>query len=373
LADFTKLQMMFDSIFNEARLKAGIAKILADIPELKRSGNSMMYAVDAALHLDNESSVKARGTLIRAVYMKRLKKLLAKDPKAVIASLEALRKSLFTFNNMRALVIANVSKLPSPVAAWKPLLSDLDTSQPLLPIVKQVERLNHNGRNPGEYGAVVVPMTTIDSSFLLASAKGPTSYTDPVVPALIVAISFLEAVEGPLWTAVRGTGLAYGASFKRDPEGGFVQFSVYRSPDAYRAFVAAKRVVEQFISGEREMEEPALEGAISGIVVGFADEQTTMAAAGQFHFVDSVIRGVDADYNTNILKAVREVGREQIKQVMRDVLLPAFLPGKANVVVTCAPIMQEGIVKGFTDSGFKAQVQPLSHFQEDYGEWCDLE
>jgi hypothetical protein len=24
-------------------------------------------------------------------------------------------------------------------------------------------------------------------------------------------------------------------------------------------------------------------------------------------------------------------------------------------------------VKGFTESGFKTQVQPLSHFQEDYG------
>ena len=116
------------------------------------------------------------------------------------------------------------------------------------------------------------------------------------------------------------------------------------------------------------MEEPALEGAISGIVVGFADEQTTMAAAGQFHFEDSVIRGVAADHHTNMLKKVREVGRAQIKQVMKDILLPAFLPGKANIVVTCAPIMQEGIAKGFADAGFKAQVQPLSHFQEDYGE-----
>lgn len=270
---------------------------------------------------------------------------------------------------MRALVIANVEKLPSPLAAWKPLISGLDTAKPLLPIIKQVERLNEHGKNPGQYGAVVVPMTTIDSSFLLASAKGPTSYTDPVVPALVVAISFLEAVEGPLWTAVRGTGLAYGANFKRDPDGGFVQFSVYRSPDAYRAFNAAKKVIEEFISGEREMEEYALEGAISGIVVGFADEQTTMAAAGQFHFVDSVIRGVDADYNSKMLKAVREVGRDQIKEVMKNVLLSAFTPGKSNIIVTCAPIMQEGIVKGFTESGFKVQVQPLSHFQEDYGKY----
>jgi hypothetical protein len=29
--------------------------------------------------------------------------------------------------------------------------------------------------------------------------------------------------------------------------------------------------------------------------------------------------------------------------------------------------LKQGIVKGFTDSGFKTQVQPLSSFQESYG------
>jgi hypothetical protein len=29
--------------------------------------------------------------------------------------------------------------------------------------------------------------------------------------------------------------------------------------------------------------------------------------------------------------------------------------------------LNQGIVKGFTDSGFKTQVQPLSAFQESYG------
>jgi Zn-dependent M16 (insulinase) family peptidase len=333
--------MMFDSVFDETRLNAGIAKILADIPESKRSGNSMLYAVDVAIHLDDDSSVKARGTLVKAVYMKRLKKLLAKDPKVVISWLEIIRKNLFTFDNLRALVIANIETLPNPVAAWEPLVSSMDKTKHLLPIVKQVDRLSSHGRNPGQYGAVVIPMSTIDSSFCLSSARGPTSYTDPVLPALMVAISFLEAVEGPLWSAVRGTGLAYGASFKRDPDGGFVQFSVYRSPDAFSAFAAGKKVIEEFIDGTREFEEHALEGAISGIVVYFADEQTTMAAAGQFNFVDSVIRGVDRDYNSRMLKQVRETSIEEIKQAMKDVLLPAFLPGKANVVVTCAPIMEE--------------------------------
>lgn len=66
-----------------------------------------------------------------------------------------------------------------------------------------------------------------------------------------------------------------------------------------------------------------------------------MSTAGQFHFVNSVVKGVDDDYNTRILKAVRNVTVDEIKRVMKEVLLPAFAPGVSNVVVTCAPIMEE--------------------------------
>lgn len=34
---------------------------------------------------------------------------------------------------------------------------------------------------------------------------------------------------------------------------------------------------------------------------------------------------------------------------------------------------EQGIVKGFTDSGFKTRVQPLSAFQESYGLEADDE
>jgi hypothetical protein len=66
-----------------------------------------------------------------------------------------------------------------------------------------------------------------------------------------------------------------------------------------------------------------------------------MSTAGQFHFVNGVIRGVDDDYNTRMLKAVRNVTVDEIKKVMKDVLMPAFTPGVSNLVVTCAPIMEE--------------------------------
>ncbi|EHK99827.1 hypothetical protein M7I_4322 [Glarea lozoyensis 74030] len=333
--------MMFDSLFDETRLKAGIAKILADIPEEKRSGNSMMYAVDSMIHGDKDSNIVARGTLVKAVYMKRLKNLLANEPATVIGWLEALRKSLFTFESMRTLVIADIEKLPNPVQAWKPLIAGLDTTKELLPLVKGKDRLSPDGKNPGNYGAVIVPMPTIDSSFLISSAKGPDDYNDPRLPALMVAISFLDSVEGPVWTAVRGTGLAYGANFRKDTDAGHVSFSIYRSPDVHRAFIAGKKILESYIDGTAKFEDHALEGAVSQIVCNLADEQATMSRAGQFHFVNGVVKGVDDEYDTRMLKRVREVKVEEIKGAMREILLPLFKAGSANLVATVAPIMKE--------------------------------
>ena len=73
----------------------------------------------------------------------------------------------------------------------------------------------------------------------------------------------------------------------------------------------------------------------------YATRQETMAQAGQFSFVNSVIIGVHETYNEEIMKAVRAVEVEEIKRVFKEVLMPAFEPGKANLVVTCANVMEE--------------------------------
>ncbi|OBT70395.1 hypothetical protein VE03_00157 [Pseudogymnoascus sp. 23342-1-I1] len=359
--------MMFDAVFDVTRLRAALAKIMADIPEAKRSGNSMAYAVDAMLHLDSKSTVKARNTLVKAVYLKRIRKLLDSDPAAVIAKLEALRAGLFTASNVRLLVVTDVTKLPNPTAPWAHLTSALGLADSLTPIEYQHQRLSAAGRTPGSLGTIIVPMPTIDSSFAIASAPGPTSYTDPRIPALLVAVAYLDAVEGPLWRAVRGTGLAYGTSFSRDVDGGFMQFRVYRSPDAHKAFARSRDVVAAFASGKEALERSLLEGAVSAIVVSLADEQATMAMAAQMNFVNGVVRGVEEGYNEELLRKVRAVGEEEVRKVMGEVLVRCFEPGRANVVVTCAPVVAEAIVKGFEADGFKTEVRALGDFKDDYG------
>lgn len=300
----------------------------------------MSYAVSTVINTSLASIGRARGTLVRALYLKRVSRLLESSPDTIISQLTSIRSSLAQHSNFRVLVIANVENLSKPVSSWKILTSDLDTSHPLNPLESPLSRLTPTGLSPGS-SAYVIPLPTVDSSFALANARGPSSLLDPRVPALMVALSYLDAVEGPLWTSVRGTGLAYGVSFSRSPESGHLSFDVYRSPNAFAAFSASKSVIEDFVSGKTEFEALALEGAISGIVLGIASGQATMASAAQGSFVRQVIRGLPADWNEEILGKVRSVEVSEIKAVMRDIVLPIFEGPTSNLIVTCAPIMQE--------------------------------
>jgi Zn-dependent M16 (insulinase) family peptidase len=335
--------LMFDIIFDPVRIKAATVKALADIPEAKRDGRAMAQEVDMAIHFKPESYLAAKRALVKAVYLRRLKKLLEKDPETVLPWFEELRKSLFTFDNMRVLVTADVAKLDNPVAAWDTLTTTpgLDPSKDILPITKPYSMLNPEGQSPGTFGSVVIPMTTLDSSYSVSTAVGLKSYSDPRLPAYLVALGYLEAVEGPLWNAVRGNGLAYGVSFSREVDGGYIQFKVYRSPDASKAIEASRATVERLASGEVPLDRHLVEVAVSGVVFAAADEQATMSAAAQQNYVVGVVRGLEQGWNRKILARVREVTEEEIRAVMREVILPVFEPGKSNVVVTCAPIMEE--------------------------------
>ncbi|KAJ9248250.1 hypothetical protein DTO207G8_7552 [Paecilomyces variotii] len=359
-------ELVWDSIFDIDRLKAITSRLLADVPDAKRSGDDMLAAVHVMVHYAAESIVRAKSTLVKARYLKRIKKLLATQPELVVSRMEDIRKSLFRFENFRVLVIADIEKLANPVSSWKPFVNKLERTSSVRPVTNRRALLSEAGNNLGKL-SYVVPMPTIDSSFAYATARGLDSYDHPKLPGLLVALAYMNAVEGPLWVAVRGTGLAYGTSFAYNIDTGFVHFDVYRSPNAHKAFEASKKIVGDHASGATQFDDMMLEGAISSIVVSFANEQATIASAAQGSFIRQVIRNLPSDYKENILKKVSAISTQEINEALKTIIMPLFSPETSNIVITCAPIMEKTIKEGLESSGYKPEVQPLKYFEDDYG------
>lgn len=68
-----------------------------------------------------------------------------------------------------------------------------------------------------------------------------------------------------------------------------------------------------------------------------------------------------------MLARVRDVTPEQIQAAVQKYMVPVFEPKTANLMVTCAPIMSDGLVENFKKEGFSAEVRALDTFQDDYG------
>ncbi|KAL4808989.1 Metalloenzyme, LuxS/M16 peptidase-like protein [Aspergillus unguis] len=359
-------ELSWNTIFDVERLRTITKRLLSDVPDAKRSGDDMLAAVHVMVHYAAESIVRARSTLVKARYLKKIKRQLAEEPEIVVARMEEIRNALFQYDNIRILVVADLEKLSRPVSTWKPFVDRLGPSKPLKPITSRRALLTSAGKNLGGE-AYVVPMPTIDSSFAYATARGLDTYDDPKLPALLVAISYMNAVEGPLWVAVRGKGLAYGTTFAYNIDTGFVNFDVYRSPNAHKAFESSKQIVQAHLSGEEPFDPLMFEGAISSIVVTFANEQVTTAAAAQGSFIRQVVRALPADYKERILREVRNISVDDVKKALREIILPLFTPDTANIVITCTTMLQETIEKGLKESGFFPKVQALKEFEDDYG------
>lgn len=339
-------ELLWHPVSDTQRLIAVTNRLLSDVPEAKRSGDDMLTATHLMTHFAPESIIRAQSTLVKALYLKQIKRLLKTDPSKVKSQLDQLRTALCQFQNYRILVVSDITKLSHPVSSWQSFASALKGGPAdLQPITSRRSRLSPAGLSPGHI-TYVVPMPTIDSSYAYAITHAPTSFSDPTLPALLVAIAYFNALEGPLWVAVRGTGLAYGTKINHDIASGFLYLDIYRSPDAYKAFEASRRVVERHLHGDETAFDPLmLEGAISSIVLAFVEDQSTLDEAAQSDFVRDVVRGLPADFAQSMLKKVRDVSVGEIKQVLRDIVWGLFVPGKADVLVTCAPGLAE--VSGF--------------------------
>jgi len=333
-------ELCWNSIFDVERLRAINTRLLADVPDAKRSGDDMLAAVHIMVHFAQESISRARSTLVKARYLKRVKRLLADKPEEIVSRMEEIRKSLFQPENIRVVVVADLEKLRNPVSSWKPFAERLGTSIDLKPITNRRALLSDAGKKIGGT-SYIVPMPTVDSSYAYATGRGLDSYDDPKLPALLVAIAYMNAVEGPLWVAVRGKGLAYGTNFAYNIDTGFVNFDVYRSPNAHKAFESSKQIVEDHLSGASPFDPLMLEGAISSIVVGYANEQMTAGTAAQGSFIRQVVRNLPSDYKEKMLKKVRDINVDEIKGALREIILPLFEAKTANLVVTCGTVLED--------------------------------
>ena len=78
----------------------------------------------------------------------------------------------------------------------------------------------------------------------------------------------------------------------------------------------------------------------------------------------SYLRGTDAIYNREVVKALAEVQLEDMKALSQGLLSTFLSPETSRIVVVCSPHTVKEIVTDFQDMGF--QLKTYNHLEETF-------
>ncbi|KAI1310239.1 hypothetical protein EDD11_003855 [Mortierella claussenii] len=353
-------RMTWHTRFDADRLKVIATKLLNDIPGQKRDGSSMSRACMDVIAYDHEkSNVAALNVLKQAKFLPEVIKQLEQEPETVIKALKELREILTHPANIHIQVQGNILKQTEPKTAWLKhfgLKNESPTAMAPIPFSSQV--WSAAGQNPGNKG-YVVNMPSIESSFAKHITRGPTDFLDPDYAALLVLSECLDTLEGPFWKQLRGSGAVYGANLRVDVESGFLSFTIYRSPDALRAYNLAFKIVDDYASGKSKFTKQELEGAKASIVYRIVRKEETISGAATEAFVNQVLKKVSAHYNKEFLERVQAVTPEQLQHAMDKYLRKVFQADTSIVVVTSASTKVKDISEGFKKLGFQLETKNI--------------
>lgn len=366
-------KVFYNTVFDLARVKVGVEGLLNSLPETKREG-SIMLAHLTNKHLStNRSLAKSYNLLeIEDFYRNMLENLNTEEGFIEVReALETIQHLLFNdINNMRFYIVGDIAKLHSPVQAWEPFLrrlskkigNNLDKRQELIPIPRTYQALNqeglHKGHNayllgtPGSESAYINALATLDGDGLVEAH-----------PGILLVNSYLDKTEGPLWKAVRGSGLAYGADMYVGKEEREIYLSLYRSTDVISGFLAAKKVVDELASGKVKFDEFGIDGAISTLV-GMTARSNESYVQSSMSTYGNVLRKKGLNYDTELFKKMKKLKPEDLVGIINKYIVPIFEPETSSLFLTLNP-KNEGVVAEFKKLGYNVHYSLLEDSESD--------
>ncbi|PKI83996.1 hypothetical protein MVES_002292 [Malassezia vespertilionis] len=323
--------LLWGSEFSLDRLRIVAAKLQQSLPEQKRDGRAVSWALSRTmLYAAHDSTQLANSVMAQATQVPEIVAQLAAEPQRVVDALETLRGTLFRPGFLRVSVAGDIMALDAPCEPWTASFSrrawmDVVPKPVALPWARDV--MTALGTSPSKKGKVCA-MPASESSYAVFTAKGVAEYTDPDYAALVVTITILNAMESFLWRYIRGAGLAYGASIRNDPEARHLHFILYRSPDSVKAFVEGGKVLGALANQEESMQIDAtmLESAKSSLHYSVADSEGTVGAAAMESFTDSVIKLVGKGRGHALLHDANQVTLDDVQRMLTRYILPLFDP-----------------------------------------------
>ncbi|CAJ0952755.1 unnamed protein product, partial [Mesorhabditis belari] len=228
--------------YDAKRIKM-IAQRLASLArESKRDGVEVASSLIASLCYEKGSTTSLYDTIVLEKFHERVVELCDSNPDLVASKLSELRSVLLD-GGVNIHLVGDTSTLKTPnLPIWESFKKD-NASFFKVPMGESVIC----GKQPEERN-VVIGVGGSESSFIYQTAVTGVDWLSPELVPIMLLTQYLSQTEGPLWRAVRGDGLAYGANIYTKPDRKTVTLSLYRCADPVKAYERTKEVVEGAIA-----------------------------------------------------------------------------------------------------------------------------
>lgn len=347
-------EVLYGVQFTKERLLVVANKMINDVSSFKRKGSHVAKTLMWHQLYSKHANLNVSSMLTQLSFLTLLVARLKEAPEEVIASLNSVRETLTGQGNLRVFVATNVLALPhsQPLEPWKafPLQSSPVAPSSLPPVAPLREFLS-----PAPLHTRIAGVGGVDSNYLVQTCPCVTSHLHSDLPAIVVLIEYLCALEGPLWRQVRGMGLSYNYRMMCRPDNGHLYFQLFKSSQLVQAYKVSKEIVHGYLSGSTPFEQLSLEAAISGVIFEFIDREKTVALAAD-QAVLNYLRHLEPGHSKRFLANVAQVTLDDLSNVGKRYFSKLFDPLQAITAVCCSPGKVQEVKSGLEGLGHEVIV-----------------
>jgi len=296
--------------FTEERIETVATNLLSDATEFSRDGAGVCDAVSALVTSPVGKDIP-NDVHISILVQRRLLERVSKSPDVAIPALGAIRNHLLSCLSSSGSCLVQFcvapsfpDPLPHFARAFSVSLAKTATSTRFFALPYTRQPTQCNGR------CVLVPISGVESSFLQQWVQCDVPKVHPDFFPLLVLCELLSRTEGPLYTRIRGAGLAYDATVTFCFFSGLLCFNLHESSAPEKALAEFNAVLHDL-----ESDDPT---TVAAICSPFLIETARSSLLYYFHSDRATVPLVSSSALKGIFKGFATPQEEQAYQLNLD-------------------------------------------------------
>eukprot|EP00761_Pharyngomonas_kirbyi_P012880 gb/GECH01012907.1/.p1 GENE.gb/GECH01012907.1/~~gb/GECH01012907.1/.p1 ORF type:complete len:1026 (+),score=213.10 gb/GECH01012907.1/:1-3078(+) len=350
-------ELLWQTRFDAERLSIAASKLINDVARARRDASTVTRSALKYINFDAQRSNHAACNFQRQHdFLLNVQRRLEDEPSSVLEEIESFRRHVTDPSRLRLHIAGGLLSLGSrlskavntdflataPARPSQPCTSQVPFIQQLL--TSAMDSSNDKNDASPSHGAVF-GLASTDSSYMQRTVPGINRYDDEDGPAMMVAVEYLTALEGPMWRQIRGQGLSYAYGIHTAPEEGLTYFTLFKSGNLPKAYAETQSILEEHTQPD-DFDEVEVKAARSASTFQLISREETMWEAASQRFLN-FLRRVPSNHNFRSLSAVQSVNRQDVCRVVQKYLAPLFSADKTNTVVTTNPNKVDEIARVF--------------------------